>query len=198
MDITLTVNRADYNNLRRNYAHMPVIPADVTIDGALFSGAKVTYRDASSINYPKKGIAIEFPAENLFRKNTHRLDLSASYPDKSLIRERLCFDLFAETRVTASQAWHAHVTIRAIEGGVLLEHGLFTAIEHVDTDFFRNRNREPGGLYHATGGVVNGAPVNAILNPQPEAVLRTLYQKRHAKPVTPPKPLISLCQENSI
>ncbi len=191
MDITISVNRADYDNLRRNYAQLPAIPADVTIDGTLFSGAKLTYRDLSSINYPKKGLAIEFPAENLFRENTRRLDLSAGYPDKSLIRERLCFDLFAETSVPAPAAWHAHVTIRAIEGGVLLEHGLFTALEHIDPAFFQRRNRTAGALYHATGGIVNGEPANAILDPQPEPTLRTLYQKRNAKPDAPTQPLMA-------
>ena len=182
LDITITVHQADYDNLRRNYAQMPTIPAEVTIDGAQFPAASIGYRDLSALHYPKKGLALHFSAENPFRQDVRQLDLSASYPDKSLIRERLSFDLFAETHVPAPKAEHAHVTIRAKETGNPLEYGLYTAIEHIDPQFFARRNRDIGALYHATGGNVNGVPANATLSPQPENILRILYQKLHAKP----------------
>ena len=43
----------------------------------------------SSLNFPKKGFKIKFRKKELFQGHTKRFDVSASYVDKSLIRERL-------------------------------------------------------------------------------------------------------------
>jgi spore coat protein CotH len=59
--------------------------------------------------------------------------------DKSLIRERLSFDLFAKTGVVASKAWHVDFSILNKEAQ-LLERGLYTAIEHLDKYFWFFQN----------------------------------------------------------
>ncbi|HHJ06426.1 MAG TPA: hypothetical protein ENK24_02890, partial [Anaerolineae bacterium] len=181
MEIIAVVNRADYENMLRAYWEKTYIPADIIVDGNAYPGGKISYRGATSLTFPKKGFKVKFPKKNLYQGNTRRFDLSAGYPDKSLIRERLSFDLFNRLGVVSSKAWHVKYTIKSKEGEAL-EWGLYTGIEHLDKYFFRNRNRTAGALYKADGGVVNGAQLGAFLDPQPEAVLKILYDQKHAKP----------------
>ncbi|HXV42891.1 MAG TPA: CotH kinase family protein, partial [Anaerolineae bacterium] len=178
MTLTAIVNKADYDNMARNPAQKLEIAAAIRVDGALHRQGEISYRGTTSLNFPKKGLKIKFAKKQLYQGNTRRIDLSGSYSDKSLIRERLSFDLFAATRVTASKAWHVDFTIRSQEGQ-LLERGVYTGLEHVDEYFFRNRQREIGSLFQANGGVINGVFVGATLDPQPPDVLPLLYEKDH-------------------
>ncbi len=181
MELTAIVNRADYENMLRNYWEKNYIPADIIVDGNTYPGGKISFRGTTSLTFPKKGYKVKFPKKNLYQGHTRRFDLSASYPDKSLIRERLSFDLFNKLGVVSSKAWHVKYTVKSKEGDVL-EWGLYTGIEHLDKYFFRNRSRTEGALYKADGGVVNGVQMGAFLDPQPEPVLKILYDQKHAKP----------------
>lgn len=176
MTLTAIVNKADYDNMVRNPAAKLDIKADLRVDGALYRQGEISYRGTTSLNFPKKGFKIKFPKKQLYQGNTRRIDLSGSYSDKSLIRERLSFDLFAKTKVTASTAWHVDYTIRSQDGQVL-ERGVYTGLEHLDEYFFRKRQREIGSLFQANGGVVNGVFIGATLDPQPPEVLPLLYEK---------------------
>ena len=180
--IKAIVEQADYDNMIRTYWRKEDIDAQIEVDGVLHEKAEIAFRGSSSLNFPKKGFKLKFKKKNLFQGNTKRIDLSASYIDKSLIRERLSFDLFAKTSVIASKCWHVAFTIFNKEG-VVLEKGLYTGIEHLDKYFFRNREREVGDLYKADGGTVNGVFIGAVLDPQPEAVLRILYDKKETKKI---------------
>ncbi len=191
MQITATVNQADYDNMVRTYWEKEYIEADITVDGVLYPAAKIAFRGSSSLNFPKKGFKIKFQKKELYQGHTRRFDLSASYVDKSLIRERLSFDLFAQADAVASSAWHVFLTIQNHEQQTL-EDGIFTAIEHVDEYFFQNRNREIGGLYKADGGVVNGITMGAWLDPQPESILKILYDQDEAKKIVAKGVLVGL------
>jgi spore coat protein H len=193
MKITAIVNKADYDNMVRTYWEKDDIDADLEVDGVLYEKGEIAFRGTSSLNFPKKGFKIKFRKKELFQGNTKRIDLSASYVDKSLIRERLSFDLFAKTSVVASKAWHVSFTIRSKEGQIL-ERGLFTAIEHVDKYFFRNRDREIGALYKGDGGAVNGVFMGAVLDPQPDEVLKILYDKKNAKKIVAEGLMVNLVQ----
>ncbi len=182
MILTATVNKSDYDTMVRNFAQKPEIEADLEVDGVLFKKGEIGYRGTTSLNFPKKGFKIKFPKKQLYQGNTRRIDLSGSYVDKSLIRERLSFDLFAKTEVVVSKAWHVDFTIRSKEGQVL-ERGVYTGLDHLDEYFFSNRQREIGALYKADGGLVNGVMVGATLDPQPEEVLKILYEKDNAKKI---------------
>jgi spore coat protein H len=178
MTLTAIVNKADYDNMVRNPAQKLEIAADIRVDGALYRQGEISYRGTTSLNFPKKGFKIKFSKKQLYQGNTRRIDLSGSYSDKSLIRERLSFDLFAKTKTPASKAWHVDYTIRSREGQVL-ERGVYTGLEHLDEYYFRNHQREIGSLFQANGGVINGVYVGANLTPQPPQVLPLLYEKDH-------------------
>ncbi len=180
MIIKATVNKSDYDNMLRNYWLKEDIDAELEVDRVLYKKGEITFRGTTSLNYPKKGFKVKFSKKALYQSHTKRFDLSASYTDKSLMRERLCFDLFGQTGVVASKAWHVDFTVQSREGE-MLSRGLYTAIEHVDEYFFGNRGREIGSLYKADGAVINGRFVGATLAPQDEATLKLLYDKKHSK-----------------
>lgn len=182
MVIVAIVNRADYENMLRTFWEKDDIDADLEVDGVTYKKGEIAFRGTTSLNYPKKGFKIKFPKKDLYLGHTKRIDLSASYVDKSLIRERMCFDLFGKTQVVASSAWHVDFSIRSKEGD-LLERGLYTGIDHVDEYFFDNRGREIGTLYKADGGVINGVFTGAVLDPQPDWILKILYDKDATKKV---------------
>jgi len=177
------VNQADYANITRALWPKDSIPADFEVNGAARSGGQIARRGPTSRNYPKQGFKLKFKPENLFQGRAQALDLTAGYPDKSLIRERLCFDLLAQTGVPASANWPIDFSI-INSAGEVLERGLYTGFEAVDSYFFRARNRQIGALYKANGNRVNGAFVGATLQPQPDSVLRLLYAKESAQKVT--------------
>jgi hypothetical protein len=112
MILTATVNKSDYDTMVRDFAQKPEIEADLEVDGVLFKKGEIGFRGTTSLNFPKKGFKIKFPKKQLYQGNTRRIDLSGSYVDKSLIRERLSFDLFGKTKGVASKAWHVDFTIR--------------------------------------------------------------------------------------
>ncbi len=182
MVIKAIVDKADYQNMVRNFWLKEDIDAQLEVDGVLHKKGEIAFRGTTSLNYPKKGVKVKFKKKNMYQGKVKRIDLSAGYVDKSLIRERLSFDLFGQTGVTASTAWHVDFFIVSKEGE-LLERGLYTGIEHIDKYFFRNRNREVGSLYKADGGAVNGEFWGAVLNPQPDHVLKILYDKKETKKV---------------
>ncbi|MEM7343890.1 MAG: CotH kinase family protein, partial [Chloroflexota bacterium] len=179
MQVVATVSKADYDNLVRNNAIGLTINAEFEIDDTQYTGGELGYRDANTLNFPKKGIALTFSDQALFQGSAKQLDLSASYADKSLIRERLSYDLFATTTVVTPNAWHVDFIIRT-PSGEILERSLYTAIEHIDTYFFRSRGRTIGSLYQANGAVVNGVFTGALLEPQVDALLKLLYDKQSA------------------
>ena len=193
MVIKAFVNKSDYDNMVRTYYLKEDIDADLEVDGTLYKKGEIAFRGTSSLNFPKKGFKIKFRKKKLFQKNTKRFDLSASYVDKSFLRERLSFDLFAKTSVVASKTWPIDFSILSKEGQIL-ERGLYTGIEHVDKYFFRNRQRQIGTLYKADGGAVNGQFMGAVLDPQPEAVLKILYDKKNTKKIVAQGFMVNLFQ----
>lgn len=183
MVLTAIVNKADYENICRNYWAKEDIDADFEVDGVLYTKGEISFRGTSSLNYPKKGFKVKFNKKQLYQGKVKRFDLSASYSDKSLIRERMSFELFHKTNVVSSTAWPIDFTIQD-KNGEVLERGLFAGLEHVDEYFFQNRGREIGTLYKADGGTVNGAFMGAVLDPQEDWILKILYEKESAKKVT--------------
>lgn len=182
MVIKAFVDRADYDNMVRNFWLKDDIDAELEVDGVKYKKGEIAFRGTTSLNYPKKGFKVKFKKKNLYQGHTKRIDLSASYTDKSLLRERLSFDLFNRTSVVSSRAWHVDFLIISKEGE-LLKRGLYTGLEHVDEYFFENRKRDIGTLYKADGGIVNGKFVGAVLDPQPDSILRILYDKESTKKV---------------
>jgi len=89
----------------------------------------------------KKSFKISF---NTFVKgrefyNVDKLDLNGEHNDPSIIRSKLCFDLFKDIGLAASKAIHTQVYING------QYYGLYISIEHIDDEFLDKNFQDPSG-----------------------------------------------------
>ena len=89
----------------------------------------------------KKSFKISF---NTFVKgrefyNVDKLDLNGEHNDPSIIRSKLCFDLFKDIGLAASRAIHTQVYING------QYYGLYISIEHIDDEFLDKNFQDPSG-----------------------------------------------------
>lgn len=68
-----------------------------------------------------------------------KLNLNGEHNDPSIIRSKLCWDLFQQIGVTASRAAHAAVYINNIY------YGLYISVEHIDDEFLQNHFSDDSG-----------------------------------------------------
>lgn len=99
---------------------------DETVDSVGFRLRGNTSRQSA-----KKSFKVSF---NTFIKGrefhgVEKLDLNGEHNDPSIIRSKLCFDLFQDIGMIASRANHATVSINGEY------YGLYVSVEHVDDEF---------------------------------------------------------------
>lgn len=109
---------------------------DETVDSVGFRLRGNTSRDAK-----KKSFKISF---NSFVKGrqfhgVEKLNLNGEHNDPSIIRSKLCFDLYRDIGVPASRANHAMVFINGAY------YGLYVSVEHVDENFLHKNFTDDGG-----------------------------------------------------
>ncbi|RMF08484.1 MAG: hypothetical protein D6762_05575, partial [Candidatus Neomarinimicrobiota bacterium] len=68
-----------------------------------------------------------------------KLNLNGEHNDPSIIRSKLCWDLFARIGVKASRAAHVRLYINEIY------YGLYISVEHIDETFLRRNFFDPSG-----------------------------------------------------
>lgn len=109
---------------------------DVTLDSIGFRLRGNTSREAA-----KKSFKVSFNTFHKGRKffGVEKLNLNGEHNDPSIIRSKLCFDLFHDAGIVASQAAHARVYIND------LYYGLYINIEHIDEEFLKNHLPNPSG-----------------------------------------------------
>ncbi len=71
------------------------VPAMVIFDGVVYDQVRVRHRGHSSLGYPKRHFKIRFDGEK-FEGKTKTVNLSASWADKSYLRELLAYNTFAD------------------------------------------------------------------------------------------------------
>jgi hypothetical protein len=110
--------------------------------GTAYLGVGVKYRGATSCGAPKTGLKVRFRKGARFR-GLKKLNLLAGWQDRSLLREKLAWDLFREVGHPHCRAEMAAVYTRGNRF-----HGLFIAIDEPDADFLeRNGLDRDGGLW---------------------------------------------------
>jgi spore coat protein CotH len=128
---------------------IPATFCSSSISGA--SGGKcwevnVRYRGDVSRLMPKKNWKAFFPGSDLFPAQgtlpQEELNLNADYPDQTLLRSAICYDLFTRVGVPASRAGYARLNINGAY------YGLFSEVEQVDERFLHRQGIEiHGNLY---------------------------------------------------
>jgi spore coat protein H len=91
---------------------------------------------------PSYELSFQHPGEFL---GYNRIHLNATYRDPSLLRARLCLNLFHQMGVPTPRAWH--VCLRLNDRRL----GLFTAIESVDRSWLARNGYANGPIYYAVG-----------------------------------------------
>ncbi|MFZ5515996.1 MAG: CotH kinase family protein [Candidatus Zhuqueibacterota bacterium] len=92
----------------------------------------------------KKSFKVSFNSFESGRKfyDVEKLNLNSEHNDPSIIRSKLCWDLFGNMRVPASRANHVKLTINGEY------YGLYINVEHIDENFVRSRfGNDEGNLY---------------------------------------------------
>ena len=109
---------------------------DETIDSVGFRLRGNTSRHAQ-----KKSFKLSFntyvPGRQFY--DVDKINLNGEHNDPSIIRSKLCWDLFQTIGLTASRAAHAAVYINDEY------YGLYVSVEHIDDEFLKNHYNDPSG-----------------------------------------------------
>jgi hypothetical protein len=102
------------------------------IDDSISSIA-IRIRGNTSRDAEKKSLKVSFntfvPGREFY--GVDKLNLNGEHNDPSIIRSKLCFDLFEDAQMTASRSAHAAVYING------QYYGLYINIEHIDDEFLK-------------------------------------------------------------
>ncbi len=107
-----------------------------TMDSVGFRLRGNTSRDAK-----KKSFKVSYNSFIKGRKlhGVEKLNLNGEHNDPSIIRSKLCFDLYQRAGMRASRAAHAEVYINGAY------YGLYVSVEHIDEEFLRRQFADDSG-----------------------------------------------------
>ncbi len=120
------------------YYRNPVIPGDTV----MLVGFRI--RGNTSRASAKKSYKVDFnhfvPGRKFY--DLEKMNLNGEHNDPSIMRSKLCWDLFQQIRVPASRANHVRLYIND------KYYGLYINVEHVDDEFVQKRfGNQNGNLY---------------------------------------------------
>lgn len=163
---SVTMSNADYELLyTRDIFSDVYLNSPFTSNDTLYSGARIRFKGHSTRYYPKKAYRVRMATTQLFY-GIRDLNFNAMYTDKSLIREKLAWDLFADLNAVVPFCYHANFKINSELKG------LFVLIDKVDRYFLTNRGFTLGNLYNA-----DDTYTKADLTIQPDSLLKLYYSK---------------------
>jgi photosystem II stability/assembly factor-like uncharacterized protein/spore coat protein CotH len=160
----VTMTQANYESLYTRSIWSDVrLPAPFTSNDTLWSGSNIRFKGHSTRYFPKKAYRVRFATSQLFYGNRD-MNFNAMYTDKSSIREKLAWDLFADMGAVAPFCYHSKFSINNEPKG------LFAFLDKIDSYFLINRGFTPGPLYEA-----NDTWTMADLTVQPDSLLKLYY-----------------------
>lgn len=161
---SVTMTPSDYEALFTRDIFSDVrLPAPFTSNDTLWSGSNIRFKGHSTRYFPKKAYRVRFLTSQLFYGNRD-VNFNAMYTDKSMIREKLAWDLFAEMGAVAPFCYHSKFSINNEQKG------LFAFLDKIDRYFLINRGFTPGPLYEASDTYTG-----ADLTIQPDSLLQLYY-----------------------
>ena len=125
------------------------VPGMLIFDGAVYDQVRVRHRGHSSMGFPKLHFKMHFSGEKFEGRRT--VNLSASWADKSYLREPLAHAMFAEAGVAACEVKrYARLYLNGKYWG------LYYQLEQPGADYLKRNGRDPeGDLYKC---YTNGRP----------------------------------------
>jgi len=138
-------------------------PAEVSVDGMLYSQAAVRYRGRASLVFPKKSLKVKLAPEHQFYDPDWGyvrdvFNLNASYTDRTLMREKLSADVMQRLGALAPRAKFVKVFVNGEYAG------LYVDVENPRRDFLESRGLdESGALYYSTSSNLSAPPEGSTL-----------------------------------
>ena len=128
-----------YDNARSDSLHVASIQFQNAYINQSVDSIGFRIRGNTSRGSEKKSFKIDFNhfigGRDFF--NVEKLNLNGEHNDPSIIRSKLCWDMFQQIGVTSSRASHARLYINGSY------YGLYISIEHID-DSFVSKNYDNG------------------------------------------------------
>lgn len=160
----VTMSPADYESLYTRSIWSDVyLNAVFNANDTIYPASKIRFKGHSTRYFPKKSYRIRMSTSQLYN-GVRDLNFNAMYTDKSMIREKLAWDLFADLNAVAPFCFHAKLSINGNPKG------LFVVLDKVDRYFLQNRGFNLGPLYEASDTYAK-----ADLTPQPDSLLALYY-----------------------
>ncbi len=114
------------------------VPGMLIFDGRVFDRVRLRHRGHSSLGFPKRHFKLAFDGEKI--EDARKINLSASWADKSFLRETLAHTFFAKAGVASCEV--KRFARLYINGQY---HGLFYQIEQTGRDYLKRNGRDPEG-----------------------------------------------------
>ncbi|MFC4620180.1 CotH kinase family protein [Camelliibacillus cellulosilyticus] len=138
----------DLRELKRDIWCDEPLPAKLKI-GKRHYEIDIVYRGSHIRKWEKKSYDLFFIKPAAFLGGASACHLNAEYIDRSLIRNKLSMDFFADLGVLAPRSRHVLVTLNGSFQGVYLQ------LESVDEQFLVNRELPQGPIYYAVDDDAN-------------------------------------------
>ncbi|MBL7135844.1 MAG: CotH kinase family protein [Candidatus Marinimicrobia bacterium] len=143
VEITVDPSSLDwmYQNVESDSLHLATVHfTNAWIDDTVDS-VGLRLRGNTSRDSQKKSFKLSFntfiPRRQFY--DVEKLNLNGEHNDPSIIRSKLCWDLFQEIGMTASRAAHAAVYINNEY------YGLYILVEHIDDEFLQDNYSDDSG-----------------------------------------------------
>ncbi|MFB3788273.1 MAG: CotH kinase family protein [bacterium] len=130
--------------LNRNPESDVMVEGMVAVDGVVFDRIHVRYRGAWARSWPKKNWKIRFN-KGRYYNGLRTINLNSNYHDRAYMREKLSYDLFADSSNPGCQARFVWMQLNGEP------FGLYTEVEQPDERFLERIHREGGSLYKSEG-----------------------------------------------
>jgi spore coat protein CotH len=138
----VTMAPADYDSLyTRDIWSDVFLNSPFKSHDTIWSGATIHFKGHSTRYYPKKAYRVRFKTSNLYH-GLRDVNFNPMYTDKSNIREKLAWDLFADMKAVAPFCYHANFSINGESKG------LFSFIDKINKYFLTTRGLTLGNLYY--------------------------------------------------
>ena len=133
-----------YENVESDSLHLATIHYQNAFIDEIIDSVGFRLRGNTSRNAQKKSFKLDFNHFISGREfyDVEKINLNGEHNDPSIVRSKLCWDIFQEIGVTSSRAVHAKVFINGEY------YGLYISVEHIDDTFLkRNYDDDSGNLW---------------------------------------------------
>ncbi|MFJ7829754.1 CotH kinase family protein [Peribacillus sp. NPDC097284] len=133
--------------LRRDIWSNDPVPAKLSIEKKKLD-VDIVYRGSHIRGFRKKSYHVAFYKPSMYRK-AKEVHLNAEYKDKSLLRNKLSLDFFADIGTLSPRSQFVFLNLNGKDEGIYLE------LESVDEHYLRNSNLPEGSIFYAVDGDAN-------------------------------------------